>query len=329
MIRLANLHDVDAIMNFIHHEWKENHILSKNKDFFLYEHRAGTEINFAISIDDDQQINGLLGFIPSSYAEKADICTVIWKVAKRAGNPMLGMQLLEFLRDLGRFRTVMSVGINEKTIGIYKYMNMYTGRLKQYVLVNPALSEMRIAKLPPEMESPVFSDPESRKLIPLDRDFSFNFEKYINNIQYKDARYFNKRYFDHPIYKYNVFGIVYNKSISSILVMRVESAEQSQVLRIVDFIGDESELKYISKELCEILKDNKYEYADFFCYGLGDSQLKQAGFIEVDPDAEALIIPNYFQPFIRKNIKVNFFSDTEGPDNLRLFKADGDQDRPN
>ena len=35
-IHFASIDDVDDIMDFIHRHWKKNHILSRNKDFFLY-----------------------------------------------------------------------------------------------------------------------------------------------------------------------------------------------------------------------------------------------------------------------------------------------------
>jgi NAD(P)-dependent dehydrogenase (short-subunit alcohol dehydrogenase family) len=38
-IKLARLEDVDNIMEFIHLNWKENHILARDKDFFIYEHK--------------------------------------------------------------------------------------------------------------------------------------------------------------------------------------------------------------------------------------------------------------------------------------------------
>jgi len=329
MIRLANLEDVTAIMSFIHEEWKANHILSQNKEFFLYEHQNGQAINFVLSINEEQQINGVLGFIPASFGTKVDICTVIWKVSKHAGNPMLGVQLLEFLRNLGQFRTVMSVGINAKTIGIYQFLGMYTNQLKQYVLFNTTLNTYTVAKVTLRPNKVEFVDSNGFELKLLDRDFSFDFEQFDEHIQFKDEHYFKKRYFDHPIYTYQSYGIINNGVISSILVSRIQETAQGNVLRIVDFIGDETTIKYIAKFILEILVRNNLEYADFFCYGLAENELAAAGFIEVDPAQENLIVPNYFNPFVQQNIKINFFSDTQYPQNLKLFKADGDQDRPN
>ena len=43
----------------------------------------------------------------------------------------------------------------------------------------------------------------------------------------------------------------------------------------------------------------------------------------------ALVIPNYFEPLSLVNIEVPFAFRIEGDLQVRLFRADSDQDRPN
>ena len=50
-IRLANVNDINKIMRFINDNWKENHILSRDKDFFIYEHQGNNTINFVIYLE--------------------------------------------------------------------------------------------------------------------------------------------------------------------------------------------------------------------------------------------------------------------------------------
>jgi hypothetical protein len=329
MIRLAKLEDVDYIMEFIHNEWKENHILSRDKAFFLYEHQHGLDINFVISTNTYNKINGLLGFIPTSFNSQIDAFTVIWKVSKNTGNAILGLQLLEYLRNLKKIRTIMSLGINEKTTGIYTYLQMYTDVLNHFVLINPNLSSYTIAKVPKQYIKPyTFIKGEGYEVKVLNRDFQYDFNTNVNTIPFKDELYFKKRYYDHPIYKYKVYGIFNNGLITSLVVTRIQNANNSKVLRVVDYIGNESDLKYVSEFFFNLLNDRDLEYADFYCYGFDAAELTQAGFIQVDQDSDDLIIPNYFQPFVRKNIKINFFSNSLDLSALKLFKADGDQDRP-
>ena len=77
----------------------------------------------------------------------------------------------------------------------------------------------------------------------------------------------------------------------------------------------------------KIVHKEGYEYADFYCYGLENKILNDAGFFLVN-SIDDLIIPNYFSPYLQKNINLNFFVDTENLNLIKLFKGDGDQDRP-
>nr|MCR4746137.1 hypothetical protein [Lachnospiraceae bacterium] len=75
----------------------------------------------------------------------------------------------------------------------------------------------------------------------------------------------------------------------------------------------------------KLMKKNNYEYIDFYEYGLDDIYLKNAGFNERIIEDEN-IIPNYYEPFEKQNVDIwgHFQTDT-----ALIFKADGDQDRPN
>ena len=85
MISIAYLDDTDEIMEFIDKEWKKGHILSKNKDFFLYEYSNKDALNFIIS-KRDGVINGILGFLKSSSDINSTVWTTMWKVSKSNGS---------------------------------------------------------------------------------------------------------------------------------------------------------------------------------------------------------------------------------------------------
>ncbi|MBP4137791.1 hypothetical protein [Flavobacterium geliluteum] len=333
-ISLASLSDINEIMSFINLEWKEGHILAKNQDFFKYEHKSKDQINFVISKDENMKINGVLGFIPSALEEDSDICTVIWKVSKNNQNPILGIQLLQFLQKKKGVRIILSVGINKKTIGIYKYLGIYTDSLNQFVMINKNIQDFKIAKVNKLKDfddiSVSFDLNYKIKLVKREFDLSdFNFEEYRQNIPFKNKKYFYKRYFEHPIYQYSVYGAYFNDKLSGLIVTRVQSYNESKVLRIVDFIGEENCLLSFGNFFSELIVKKGYEYADFYCFGLHQDLLNNAGFYLIDPSEEDLIIPNYFSPYLLKNIPIYFFADTNKIESLRLFKADGDQDRPN
>ena len=63
---------------------------------------------------------------------------------------------------------------------------------------------------------------------------------------------------------------------------------------------------------------------------MSEEVIKSSGFVEVPDDSDDIIIPNYFEPFLKKNIKIYFFIDRSLEDSrIIIFKGDGDQDRPN
>ena len=72
-----------------------------------------------------------------------------------------------------------------------------------------------------------------------------------------------------------------------------------------------------------------YEYIDFVVVGADYDVLKKAGFINRKEHPET-IIPNYFEPFLKKNIDLDYAFKSVDPEAMALFyKADADQDRPN
>ena len=75
------------------------------------------------------------------------------------------------------------------------------------------------------------------------------------------------------------------------------------------------------KGIGEILVEN---------FSLSTENLEASNFI-LRQAFDDLVVPHYFEPFVRENIDLNYAirlrSDTD-LNNVRLFKGDGDQDRP-
>ncbi len=78
----------------------------------------------------------------------------------------------------------------------------------------------------------------------------------------------------------------------------------------------------------EILKKYGAEYLDFYSYGIPLNILKKAG-LKNKKKYKKLIIPDYFEPFVNKNINIIIgYRKFNINGKVRIFKADGDQDRP-
>ncbi len=108
--------------------------------------------------------------------------------------------------------------------------------------------------------------------------------------------------------------------------MKEVATQGSKVLRVIDYMGDVGELKYLGGAFEELIHVSEYEYIDFYCYGVDEEILNKAGFVKKQFN-DVNIIPNYFEPFVQQNIDINFA--TSEADNFYMFKGDGDQDRPN
>ena len=93
----------------------------------------------------------------------------------------------------------------------------------------------------------------------------------------------------------------------------------------MDFLGDEKEFNELISYLVEKMFQEKHEYIDIYEIGLEDITLENSGFLERFEN-DVNIIPNYFEPFVQKNIEIYYMSNCK--DKFRMFKGDGDQDRP-
>ena len=153
-------------------------------------------------------------------------------------------------------------------------------------------------------------------------------EAFASQQPYKDDSYLLYRYFAHPIYHYDVYGVfpTGEDTARALVVGREIDVDGTCVLRIVDYIGDRSRIPHIGSALRRLLEEKNYEFLDFMCYGLPEEDLEAAGFSRRQEQDEN-IIPNYYEPFVRKNVDIVFFA--KKIDGLLICKADGDQDRPN
>jgi len=318
----------EEIIEFIKKNWKEDHILVKDKFLFDYMYKDGEDgkLNFILGIE-KEKIEAILGFEKYTTEENGDIFLEIWK---SVNNSMLGLKCLEYLLD--KFK-ISSCGINLKTIPIYKFLDFKIGKLKHYYLLNDKIEKFNIARIEKKLqnidclniknglEGIVIEFKSMEEL--LEKCNYNNFKKY--NF-FKSIEYFNKIYFNHPYYKYEVIGIKNNfNEIESLIVLREIKIKESKCLRIIDFLGEETNLINIESWLKNKILKNNYEYVDFYEIGIKDEILLKIGFKE-KKENDNNIIPNYFEPFEQRNIEIYYA--TSCKEKFRMFKGDGDQDRP-
>lgn len=326
MIRFAVKSDIEAIMDFINKTWwRKGILLGSNRDFFEYEHLLEEGVTYVISENDRGKINAILGYIP--YGKKyRDIMTVMW-MAEHTESPALGLKLFLFLKDNADVRILASPGSKKETKGWYTYLGYDFGKMVQWYRLNKR-EKYQIAKIQDSVIPKVdiklveFVKLESWKEL----ENLFDFENYYagNPKPLKESWYIKKRYFDHPIYKYEIFGIKVDTKIKTIFVFRQIAANGSFVLKWVDCIGDWEQIGVAMPMMDYLLDEYGAEYT--YCYetGLPDHLFLEAGWKKTEQSGN--IIPNYFEPFVQENIDVYYF--TTEPE-IVLFSGDGDQDRPN
>ena len=77
-----------------------------------------------------------------------------------------------------------------------------------------------------------------------------------------------------------------------------------------------------------LLKNTDAEYIDFYSAGIEEDDLAASGFTRCQA-GDGVVIPNYFEPFIKKKIEIAYMISTPVGQKYRIVKGDSDQDRPN
>lgn len=329
-IRIIEEKDISQVLAYIAKEWNSEHVFVKKPEFFLYEHFNGENINGILAESlETGKIDGILLMYPlGNGMTDLDFFGGIWSVSKDCKVPMLGIKLVENVLKVTGAKSHSGVGISpDTTAKIFQHIEgQKVGKLKHYYRLGNK-SEYKIANIKVKKISEIKNG--SAKFKPFynieELDAFFELTKYKEEPYYKDSEYIQKRYFDHPIYNYNIFGIDINGKIESVFIFRKIEHNSAKIVRIVDFLGDDQALKECGKAFQEMLDEDDLEYIDFYEYGLEDAALIAAGFIERE-DSDNNVIPNYFEPYMQKNIDLWFHTPY---DKCRIFKGDGDQDRPN
>lgn len=323
IIRFANYEDKQEIISFIEKYWKKDHIFVLDSSLFDIVYKNSSGLNFVLGIEDDK-IKAILGFIDYLNSEQ-DVFAAMWR---NIGSIMLGMQCMEFLKERKR---ISCCGINSAVIPLYEYLGIKTGRLKHFYRLNNNISDFRIAKVKNSNQYVCNHKLQNnsnniRQFYNMkDLLLVIDYKKFDKYPFFKNASYFEKVYFKNPYYDYIVLGIADNNEYNAIVVLREVSVNLKKCIRIIDVIGDECLLLYLKSYIDTLFENRNLEYIDVYEIGISDQILLDMGFVERKKDDEN-IIPNYFEPFEQKNVEIYYASSlTEG---FKMFKGDGDQDRP-
>lgn len=335
-VKYAENSDSLKIQSFIKKHWKQNHILGLSKEVLDFQHLnpLNQNYNFIIAVNNTtNEVDALLGFIPTYQYDKelfkeGDYWGAIWKVRTDVQNAEiknLGLTVWEKLFELENFQSWAAIGISEIAKKIYAISGMQIGELTHYYMPNINVRGFCIAE---HVDVKQVSFPQ------YPGDIAIR-EIHIEQIQEridctyrprKSISYLKNRYLNHPFYKYCFWGVFDSERLVSIWTLRIIKMNKSRAIRIVDILGNIEYLPCLSAELQKMLVDIGAEYMDILNYGINEEVFFNLGFLKLNPIGD-VIIPNYFEPFERKNIRIEFAYKADF--NYVIFKGDSDQDRPN
>lgn len=326
-IRRAEIADIPAIMEFIDVHWKKGHILARDRELFEWQFVDDGRVNMILGIDDENGIiYGIEGIIPYNHTKNPDISGSIWKTVK-CENTMLGIEMDAYLKQMINPRHICSAGLSKKAMKINELLGGKPTRMDHFYRLNDC-ENYEIARVLQKKIPEYSSSTYSLQAVPsIDEMMEvISEDKLMSYIMSKDYRYIKKRYFDHPIYSYDMWFIVdEDKMIDAVLVTREEVVGKAKCCKIVDCLGETSKMAGIGRALDELMVAKGYEFVEIYSFGVDKDIYRKAGMIECGLEHEN-IIPNYFHPFEQKNVELKMVE----PEvlGLRLFLGDGDQDRP-
>lgn len=323
-IRRAVKDDIPQIMEFIDTHWKKGHILGNNRVFFEWMYVLDDKVNMYIGVEDGR-IVGFNGFIYYNHDEHPSVSGAMWKVIKTS-NPILGLEISECMGNEIQNECFYEIGMNPKTaLRIARLSGVEARKMNHYYRLAPK-ENYCLANV---ADNTILSVTGDTKLVLL-KDYDlfckvYNKQWFAKKRPYKEVEFFRWRYYEHPIYHYQVYGLQNrNSEIRAIMVLRKVECESSAMIKIVDFIGEDSELCLVGPAIDDILQSQNCEYIDMYSSGLSAEIMEAAGFIERYNTEN--IIPNYFEPFEQKNVDI--YCGAPSMKNVYLYRGDGDQDRP-
>lgn len=234
---------------------------------------------------------------------------------------------MDELPSLLQAEVVACNNIRPNTCALYKFLGWQAERLPHYYRLGQC-PDYQLAKPMCHTPLPVQQDLNLKKIESSTVLISLGMPPTCHT-PHKDIWYLQRRYFNYPHFHYDVWAAQENGELLAYLVTRTVTAQDTgcaAVVRLVDFIGEDAVLPRLGGAIDAMVCSVGAEYIDCYNAGIPAAIWQAAGFTE-RVEGDGCIIPNYLTPPLRENTEYYYF--TNKPENFVLFKADGDQDRPN
>ena len=318
--RLAHSDEAQRIIQFINENFDWKLPLVNLPEYFSFYYQSGDQLQYALA-EENGELLSVVGYIRAANSPHADIWASVW-VAKKGCNGV-GLELMDALPRLTSASVVACNNIRPKTMAFYRFLGWHAERMPHYYRLS-GQHTYTLAKITDSTVLPVEGD---LSLMPIEEcDLEHLGLPPTNHTPKKDIWYVKRRYFSFPHLTYQVYAALQGKTPLAYLVARVVDSGCGTVLRIVDFIGEDAVLPRLGNAIDRLLHQVGAEYAECYCAGISAEIFAAAGFCERTENSPN-ILPNYLTPPLFENTEYYYF--TNKPEHFVLFKADGDQDRPN
>lgn len=314
---------INKFKKFISDNHSKKHILAQSKEVIDWFYKDFQKYNFIIAVQ-GKNILGVQGYIPLSKFDKKikKSCFLAYWRVKVSKNIGVGLRIFEKIQSK-KFMFMGVLGINNELMKYHKWQGFNVGKLNHHFFANKNFVNKRIIKKK-------FYNKFVYHKIDLIRVNKKNL-KFLSDVIFKNQYpiktkiYLKNRYLKNNFYKYQIYNLTSGK-VNLVIIFRIIEFQKSRIIKIVDLIGKEKQIRFIGSALEKLLQKYDCEYMDFYSFGIKEENLKKAGFINRYETDE--IIPDYFEPFERRNIDINYAYISNKKNNIRLVKGDGDMDRP-
>lgn len=340
-IRFATTDDLVPIMRFIDEHWARGHVLATSRRLMEWQHGGtdGRGLDYVLA-SEGGEVRGVLGFIATTrfdpaLADARTLWLALWKMRADAPNGT-GLRMLTFLSKSIPHALLGTVGINAEVAKLYRALGYTVGSMRQWYVLHPERTHFGIARVPANAlrRSESFDRGRASRLRALDatslRALAPLFARTWPEgaAPRKSARFFETRYLAHPFYRYEVHAIERGGEACGVVATRVCEVAGSRSVRVVDGFLPPAALPGLAPALQALLVERDAECADLYEFGLDDAALARSGLLQVDVSDASIVIPNYYEPFAQRNVRVDFAFRLRPGQPLLVFKADADQDRP-
>jgi hypothetical protein len=341
-----------SLREFLARVYRPGYILCRDERLFNWQfgeatNGDGSAYHLKLALLDDQTV-GCLGYVPVDVSLRGRIVPGVWLINWMV-DPLqrqLGLGPLLMREVTGEFVVALNVGPNKDARDILSRMGWTDfGELARYVCVLDVQAAGKLTRTG-KLQWPAVAarlekgHPVITTLVTSFGDDATQLWEAVwgrSAGTYRSAEFLNRRYAEHPTFKYRLHELRQKGRLRGLAVLRVEQVKDVSIRvgRILEFVSFPDVEEYLLQGVLDDALSQGVAVVDFFCSSRSMSEvMTQHGFLPGEDEAAAQL-PTLFQPIDWKRQSIPFMAYLRNaPDALEVndwyvTKGDGDQDRPN